>query len=285
MLPESSSSLWTYYPRFPSFWVPVAGSIIFGLATSAHGYLLFLHQAWFFVPMCIGSSMELIGFIARANAATDLFNREVFLLQHYTLYFGPSFVAAACYGVFGLIVSRVTPAPERTLRTLWCPPRHTKHILLGIHIVGAFFIFLGVSFLEKAMDNDDLVQRAQGRIILGVGLIFQLMCAALFAVIWVRYTVSSRRWTGSSEQQALRAREDRLSIAVMVASTLILFRNVYRLAECFSGEEDYLRKYEWPLWVFDGLFVFVAIVVLAIVYPARFLPLQKNDWESKDSIE
>jgi len=50
-------------------------------------------------------------------------------------------------------------------------------------------------------------------------------------------------------------------------SSLILLRNVFRVAEYAMGQDGYLLQHEWTLYIFDALLTFGVMSILAIYYP------------------
>lgn len=55
-------------------------------------------------------------------------------------------------------------------------------------------------------------------------------------------------------------------------SGAVLIRNTFRVVEYIQGRDGYLMKKEWPIWVFDGVLMFLVMVVFFIWYPHHFQP-------------
>lgn len=140
----------------------------------------------------------------------------------------PSFIAAACYMTFGRMVWWVTPVEKRTLWTLWCPPRFLTAIFV-LFDLGSFFVqFLGACAVGAAYTGKDLSaeQREDGTenglAVLKLGLVLQLVCFGIFAVVGARFLVVSRRWAGrASPYNAEKPSWRRLSWMVNLSATLI----------------------------------------------------------------
>jgi|SRR3954469_21987178 len=118
---------------------------------------------------------------------------------------------------------------DRNTRTLWCPP----HLITPIFVVfdlGAFFIqFLGACAVGAAYSSKELTagQREEkmrkGRSALQLGLVLQLICFGLFAVVGTRLIVVSRRWLDKDVPYgAPRAQWRRLNWTVNVTATIIM---------------------------------------------------------------
>ena len=68
------------------------------------------------------------------------------------------------------------------------------------------------------------------------------------------------------------------------SSTLISIRHIYRVVDVFQGYTGYLEIHEWPLYIFDGLFMFANALMLNIFHPMRYLPTDNNIFLSQDGI-
>lgn len=210
----------------------------------------------------------------------------------------PSFVAAACYAAFGRIVWWVAPASERTLRTLWCPPRFVTLLFVTLDLLSFFVQLLGAGYAATSIQDDALSARERderldkGMATMRVGLWLQLVCFLTFAVVGARFLLVSRRWSASpARNNTPHVRWEELSWAVNAAATLVLVRilvlflpapacaclppsqvrTIYRVFE-FSGGGDtpgYVRSHEWLFWVFDGLPMLCASSVPSVLIRSR----------------
>lgn len=196
-------------------------------------------------------AVEAVGFVARAISARDYENASAFIVQYLSLMhdlppsiphvcranvfasLAPSFLAAACYVLFGRILWWVTPREHRTYRTLWCPPQRVSLFLVAFDL-GSFLIqLLGAFSSAQAMQDKKLTEderrdkREKGTTIMRIGLVLQVMCFVLFAVMGIRFLIVSRRWAGQALPYGdLHTMWKRLIWAVNVAATLILVGNV-----------------------------------------------------------
>lgn len=192
---------------------------------------------------------------------------------------------------FGRIVWYITPADRRTFSTLWVPVRWITPLFVTFDMF-AFLIQLGgITDIGSAYTSTDSPPKQaaaldHGLHVLKFGLLIQLLCFAIFAVVGLRFMLVSRKW-GDPAAGADRAWR---SCAWMVngATTLITvgaqcpslhstpdtddrkqLRAVYRVFE-FSESigtssassissnrsapaRPYLVTHEWPFWVCDAL--------------------------------
>jgi hypothetical protein len=146
----------------------------------------------------------------------------------------PSFIAAACYMTFARILWYVTPSDRRNFRSLWLPARWVAPVFV-LFDMGAFFIqFLGVVAAASAYTNtskrDEKAQQTKinnAVRVLKFGLIVQLLCFGVFALIGSRFMFISRGWTVASINPPAGWR--RLAWSVNTSATLIMVSTLGRL--------------------------------------------------------
>ncbi len=138
----------------------------------------------------------------------------------------PSFVAAACYMSFGRLVWWVTPSHHRGFKTLWVPARWITPLFVSFDL-GSFFVqFIGLAVIASGFTSNKTGKDLQHSInngirVLKFGLIIQLLCFGIFALISARFIFISRRWRNEWLDGG-NARWRRLGWAINVSSTLIM---------------------------------------------------------------
>lgn len=150
--------------------------------------------------------MEAVGHIARAIWANNLRSVWAFLINYLFIILAPSFIAAACYVTFGRLVWYITPQPHRNSKHLWVPPRLITPIFVAFDLFAFLVQFLGVATVASAYNDsqkgEDLSgnadKTARGKKILKVGLVAQLLCFCIFALVSVRFLVICKKWRHSS---------------------------------------------------------------------------------------
>lgn len=60
------------------------------------------------------------------------------------------------------------------------------------------------------------------------------------------------------------------------ASALILFRCTFRLIEYAMGNAAYLIAHEWTLYSFDAVPMFLVLVLLLVLQPAKYVAQEKR---------
>lgn len=111
------------------------------------------------------------------------------------------------------------------------------------------------------------------------GLVVQLLFFGFFVVVsavfhWrfkkqPRYTqVSSTRSHGPETRMTWEA----VLWALYIACLLILVRSVFRVVEFVEGNDGFIMRREYLLYIFDACLMSLTGIVSIIVYPGSFLP-------------
>lgn len=118
------------------------------------------------------------------------------------------------------------------------------------------------------------------------GLVIQLIFFGFFVVVsaifhWrIKVTKRSRNVAPSSERS--KAWES-LMWALYAACFLILVRSIFRVAEFVEGNDGFIMRREYLLYIFDACLMALTGVVLAVVYPGSFL--RNNDGKRESALQ
>lgn len=266
--------LYGYEPSMP---LAIIGAILF-LGVTLIAVIQFFHnKTWCFWPMIVGGLVESSSFIARGVSVGNSKNLNALPLQYIAIILAPSLMAAECYLIFSRLVLWVTPSERQNFRTLWCSPRFITLFFNPVDF-GSFLVQLwGVSAIGASYSSNDTKGEKERGINLGLktlklGLILQVVCLGIFALISARFLVVSRYWNKSSFGVS-DGRWRRLGYIVNIAAGLIMLRAIYRILELTGPREhpNYLYSHEWPFWIFDALPIFVFLLFSA-VHPGHYLP-------------
>lgn len=66
--------------------------------------------------------------------------------------------------------------------------------------------------------------------------------------------------------------------AVFLSSLFIVLRSIYRVIEMAYGWDGVINTTEWAVYVFDGAFVLIAVVILNVYNPMQYLP-KRFSWK------
>jgi RTA1 like protein len=131
---------------------------------------------------------------------------------------------------FGRLIWYTTPLDKLKFRTLWCPPRFITPIFVTFDLLSFLVQLLGVSavgeaFQDKTLTPDERLRQTKGGLrILRLGLLLQLACFGIFAIIGFRFLVVSKRWNvlSATAEGVQEHGWRRVNLAVNGAATLIM---------------------------------------------------------------
>ena len=118
-----------------------------------------------------------------------------------------------------------------------------------------------------------------GSMIAVAGVAVQLFGYLVFDIVFLLFLRSV--W---SDRHELLDKFLPLLIAVFCSSVLIVLRSIYRVIEMGAGWSGVINRTEWALYVFDGTFVLLAVIILNCFHPGRYIP---NDlsWKHNPDLE
>ncbi|KAJ5375734.1 ZIP metal ion transporter [Penicillium concentricum] len=278
----------SYYHYEPSLPVAIVAAVLYTIAFVLTVIQWIRYRAWIWSIMVISAAMEAIGYIGRCISVQNTLERPVYVLQFALIILAPVLMAACCYIIFSRILFLIVPQEARTFRLCWVPPRYITPIFVGFDII-ALMLQLGGAVMITSVDATDLDAKDKlntGKHVAQVGVIVQLAAFGLFAVAAVRFNFTSKRFTGSLSERYENVGEKDYRIdgivknkhwpallrVVNLTTILILVRSVYRLVEFTQGTTGYLNTHEWPLYIFDALFIYPCVALFVYWHPGKYLP-------------
>ncbi|MCJ1442885.1 MAG: hypothetical protein MMC23_003382 [Stictis urceolatum] len=254
----SEDSPFKYYRYDPS--IPAAGLFIalFILTTTLHTYQFIRTRTWIMLPLVLGGFCEWIGYIGRilsSNESPD-FTMGPFLLQNMLLLLAPALFAATIYMSLGRIVRATGGEAYCIIRPKWLTSIFVACDISGLAIQG---IGAGV------MTAGTLEDYHMGEKIVIAGLALLVAAFGLFVVLAVVYDMRMKR-APTVESKATKLDWRRDLRALYVASALIFARSVVRLVEFSQGNDGWLLRHEWTLFVFDSIPMWAVMVLFNVVH-------------------
>lgn len=178
-----------------------------------------------------------------------------YAIQSTFILLGPALFAASIY----MCLSRIIRGVRGEHHSLIKPSRLTKTFVTGDIL--SFVVQGGAAGLMVSGDN---AKTGEGMVI--GGLMIQVIMFGLFAITAV---IFQRRMdyvpTAESCSSALPWKKSMRMLYIV--SALIMVRSIFRVAEYAMGNDGYLLKHEWTLYIFDSLLMWVVMVVYYIWYP------------------
>ncbi|CAM1511651.1 Fc.00g091640.m01.CDS01 [Cosmosporella sp. VM-42] len=246
--------LWHY---LPSRAASIIFIIIFLAATSAVAWRMFKTKTWYCSVFVIGGLFEFIGYAARAAAYNKTGELMPFVIQNTFILLAPALFAASVYMVLGRIIRKVKGEAYSLVPVKWL----TKVFVLGD--VVSFMVQGGAAGLMATGDNQKLSEN-----IVVAGLFVQIIVFGFFVITTVVFQMRMQKYpTAEAQDPAISWKKDFYMLYGI--SALIVVRSVFRIIEFIMGYDGYLLRHEWTISIFDGLLMFIVMVIFFIRYPAR----------------
>jgi hypothetical protein len=277
--------IWSIYGYRPSLPFTILFLTIFAL--SALAFLIQgLHprtrsKTWFFTAaMTIGSSSEVLGYIAKLLLYNDPFSDLGFKMNVVLLTFAPAFYAAAIYATLAQICLALAPELSR-LR-----PRLYTRIFISCDVVSIILQAAGGGIASAAPDFHVL---EIGDNIMIAGLATQVATLLVFGVLAADYAYAVYK-----NQESLRPATAELRrswrfkafvVALWVAYLGIQIRCCYRVAELCEGWGSPTMRNQGLFIGLDSLPVGVAAMVLNVCHPGWWFPVVLRGVEERGRSE
>ncbi|CAG7996541.1 unnamed protein product [Penicillium olsonii] len=260
-------ALYRYTPSIPA---AVIFAVIFGLLAAIHLLQLIKHRSYFFVPFLIGLLLECAGYIARIFSHFDTKALGPYIVQTMLILVAPPLFAASIYMTLGRIIVKLGTEDMSLV-----PVR----FLTKIFVVGDVISFLlqcgGGGYMAagtlSAMDTG-------ANIVIG-GLVIQLLFFGFFVVVaaifhWrVKKRSEYRQLSPAADSRSPKTKMTWESImwALYIACLLILVRSIFRVVEFVEGNDGFIMRREYLLYIFDACLMALTGVVLGLCHPGSLL--------------
>lgn len=104
------------------------------------------------------------------------------------------------------------------------------------------------------------------------GLAIQLLFFGFFVIVSAVFHWRVKRNSRNiSHFLELNEKWESIMWALYAACFLILVRSIFRVAEFVEGNDGFIMKREYLLYIFDACLMALTGIVLAIIYPGSFL--------------
>lgn len=224
-----------------------------------------------FAPMIVGLAFEVVGYICRCLGHYNKESLGPYVIQSVFLLVAPSLIAATIYMIFGRLLILLDAE---------------KSSFIPVRFLTSFFVCGDVlSFLLQAAGGG-LMAKADfadtgSKIVVG-GLVVQIVFFGFFLISELYFTIRIRSHP-TSISQLLRESNERSgvsaklvnwrmpNISLILASILIMMRCIVRLVEFAQGFTGYIMTHEVFIYVFDGLLMMFACVIILLSQPELVL--------------
>ena len=206
--------------------------------------------------------VEFIGYAARIACHNDTSKLGSFIIQQMFILLPPVLFAASIYMVLGRIIIALRAEEYSPIR----PSRLTKTFLAGDFV--SFYIQGGGGGLTAAgarSNGSGLNLSLIGQWVIIGGLIFQIVIFGLFCVTALTFHKRYAR----TVVVPVWAEWKKMMHMLYLVSGLIMIRSLFRVIEYITGTDGYLMVHEWPLYVFDTIFMLGVLVLFYFYHPSR----------------
>ncbi|KAK6001352.1 hypothetical protein QM012_002683 [Aureobasidium pullulans] len=110
------------YGYVPSLALSIIAIVLFAAGFVGHVFLLLKYRTWYFIPIAIGTAMEIIGYIFRILSNVDNpYAVAYFVAQYFCIVVAPVFFSASIYSIASVLTNlygrRFSPLPPKLI--LW----------------------------------------------------------------------------------------------------------------------------------------------------------------------
>lgn len=211
---------------------------------------------------------EILGYIARILSAKQSpnFTTGLFVVQSSPTLLAPALFAASIYMCLGRII-RITGGEHLSL----IPPSYLTIFfvagdVLGLAVQGAGAVVMPLGTLHDYHVGSSIV-------IGGLAILVAYFALFLFVAMIFNYRIH-RCPTARSRQTSLNWRADLRTL--FISSALIFIRSVFRVVEYSQGNNGWLIKREWTLYIFDATLMWVVLVIFNVWHPSHVEALYKG---------
>ncbi|KAL9594178.1 MAG: hypothetical protein Q9219_007176 [cf. Caloplaca sp. 3 TL-2023] len=267
------------YAYTPSKVAPILFLFAFLISTLHHTYINFRLKSWKVTgTLPWGGILFIAGFSIREVSAFYPRNLNLFIASTVLLLVAPPVYALLNYIVLGRILYYVP----------YLSPIHPGRVIstfLGLDIVVGILTGNGGARVADADANSS--ELSTGRALLRASILLQVISFILFVLLEATFHrrcqnagILAPKPSPEANKQANKVRH--VLHLMYLSSAIISSRHIFRVVDVWQGYGGYLETQEWPLYIFDGFFMFANAVLLNIWHPMKYLPKDNRIYLSRD---
>ncbi|KIW23697.1 uncharacterized protein PV07_11876 [Cladophialophora immunda] len=303
------NDIWSYCPSFSA---AILFTVLFGITTCAHILQAIIYRKPFAMVLIMGALWETGGYVARIYSIENQLSSGIYTAQLLLILLAPLWINAYIYMLLGRMIHFFLPKGRD--RVFKIRARAITRMFVAFDITA--FLIQAVGGTMTGPGASASVQKTGLNVYtsgVGVQLFFLVVFVSLAIGFQrkVKYLKQRSASTGSgfyladteAQYQPVLAPspdparspspmpEDStpdldlttpLLRVLYVTLALIIVRNIYRLVEFGMGANSPTVTHEWFAYVFDGVPMFFALLVLNVFYPGRFLQGERSDFSQED---
>ncbi|KAH6672084.1 RTA1 like protein [Halenospora varia] len=258
---DSNTYVWKFYRYDPSLVAAIIFVVAFFTTTFFHLYQILRTRTWYFTPLVLGGFFEWIGYIGRALSSQESPNWTLgpYIMQTLLLLIAPALFAASIYMELSRIIELVDGESRVMIKKRW---------LTKFFVCGDVLSFTLQAAGGGIMSSGNLSSLKLGEKIVVIGLFVQIVFFGFFVIVAFSFNISMHRFPTEKAQQRHQTWHKHLN-ALYGASVLIMIRSIFRVVEYIQGNNGYLLKHEYYLYIFDGVLMLAVMFLFNFVHPIR----------------
>ncbi|KAJ7748291.1 RTA1 like protein-domain-containing protein [Mycena maculata] len=273
------------YGYTPTEYVCLLYLVLFSVSTLVQAGQATYYRLWWLLPTaCLAGMLEIAGWSARLWSAIAPLNFHPYEMQIICTIIGPTPLAAANFIILGHIITRLGPMYSRL------SPKLYTAFFLCCDIISLVIQGMGGGLAAGAVAKKTNPAHG-GNIMLG-GICFQMVTItvyALFAGEFILRFLKNRPLSASppATPPILAPRMKVLLYALMLNTTCLFIRAVYRVFELADGYNGRIIQTQVYFNVLDGAMITIAMFTLNFAHPGAFLfratqPIKNVESDSRE---
>ncbi|KAF2873825.1 RTA1 like protein-domain-containing protein [Massariosphaeria phaeospora] len=260
---------WEMFRYIPSLIGAIISLVIFAILALLYSWQWIKARNHIVILAILTAICEVGGYGARIGSHYDNKAWAPFLVQGTLLLVGPLFLAATIYMMLGRTIRLAGGEDISIIKPMW----YTRIF------VGADVATFGIQGLGSGiMGTMKLHLALAGEKIVIAGLALQVATFMAFLVAAADFHIRMNRHNEASVPQWKK-----MLWILYAVSSLVLLRCVFRLVEYAMGNTKYLISHEWTLFVFDTVPMVLALAIMLILQPSKYVATRIEKTEENDS--
>ncbi|KAJ5675618.1 hypothetical protein N7462_008515 [Penicillium macrosclerotiorum] len=269
-----NTSYYNYRVSLPANVVFVA---LFGLALIwfISVFIYSRRGLWFTIAMVLGTSCEIAGYAGRVFSWKNQWNQNAFLVQIICITIGPAFLSAGIYLCLGRIIRVYGEANSRI------PAKWYARIFIPCDVVSLILQAAGGVVATVALQDNKSMTTGDNVMIAGLGT--QVFTLLVFLVLAGDFAFSVYKRQRQMASNAVLPQDPTLvrirgswyfkgfMSALGLATILIFWRSVYRVAELNQGWTGPITFKQWLFVGMEPVLIAVAVWALCFFHPSLCL--------------
>lgn len=222
---------------------------------------------WLLATLGAGSFLECCGNAIRIGGHFDSHNVNAYIAQQVILVLTPAFFAAAHFTILVKVCALFDTRYISPFKPKWLIPFFVIVDVASLAVQGAGS---GLAATAEINGMDVATVNNKGQIVTA-GLAIQLAGYICFNVFFILFVVRANKEANIHAKNWTKSMKTFL-LATWISAILVLGRSCFRTAEMSKGWIGEVATTEWYYLVFDATFVALAVIILIVVSPTKYLP-------------